>query len=136
MSDPYPPEWGPTSPPVSEPRVEHRARMAAFWRRTFIVLGLLAVVMVITFSAYGVYAIRSTQTHNGSTLHAINDCTQPTGECYQRAQDQTAQAVGQIGAANILAVVCALQVPNGTPLNQALDQVTACVAAKLKAGQP
>lgn len=110
---------------------------------------LVAAVVALTLSAAALTAqIRQTQlegTPTGKKLVAasdrILDCTDPgvggspPGKCYKESQERTAKAVGQIGAANILAVVCALQVPNGTPLNQALDQVTACVARRL-AQQP
>lgn len=69
----------------------------------------------------------------------ILDCTDPKGgkaSCYQQNQRRTAELVGQIGAGNILAVVCALQVENGTPLQKALDQVTACVARQLANARP
>lgn len=68
---------------------------------------------------------------NDQTLRIIRDCTEPSGECFKRGQKATAEAVSQIGAGNILAVVCALNVPNGTPLEDALDQVTTCVADRL-----
>lgn len=82
--------------------------------------------------------IRATQVENtkksderDETLALMQDCVQPTGECFKRGQRRTAKAVGEIGAGNILAVVCALQVPNGTPFDAALDQVSQCVADRL-----
>ena len=107
---------------------------AEFVTRLFVVV-LLVVVAVLTVT---ITQIRSTQlegTPTGKKLvrsaDRILDCTDPDGQCYKDGQERTAQVVGDIGAGNVLAVVCALQVPNGTPLQQALDEVTECVADRL-----
>lgn len=128
--------------PVSDHDLARRAARADLATRLFVI-----VLLALLFGAgVKIYQIRNTQlegTPTGKKLVAsadrILDCTEPTGgedSCYQRSQRATAEAVGQIGAANILAVVCALQVANGTPLDEALDQVTRCVSAKLAASKP
>lgn len=106
---------------------------------TWTLMGLAASALIgsLLLGVVVVAQIRSSQVARApktdATLAAIRDCTEPTGECFKRGQERTAEVVGQIGAGNILAVVCALQVENGTPLNQALEQVTQCVARKLRA---
>jgi hypothetical protein len=109
----------------------------------WVLIGVMAatVIALVLVAASLTAQIRQTQlegTPTGKKLVAasdrILDCTDPAGgrdSCYQRNQRRTAEAVGQIGAANILTVVCALNVPNGTPLQEALDQVTQCVADRL-----
>lgn len=135
MTDLYPPEMGPTRSGTHTDRELTQLRRTKFWRRAFIGLGVLALASLLAFSAYGIYAIRTTQGRNVETLRIVRDCTQVGGDCYQKSQQRTAKAVGDIGAGNILAVVCALQVPDDTPLEKALDQVTACVTKRL-AEQP
>lgn len=116
---------------TSQAKKEARAELVT---RLFILvlLALLAAAVVTIFQ------VRSTQLEGtplgkqlASSANRILDCTDSAGDCYQRGQKRTASAVQQIAAGNILAVVCALQVPNGTPLDRAIDQVTACVAERL-----
>lgn len=114
----------------------------AWWRPAgYAVVGLgIGLVLATFLAALAVIGeIRDTQlegTPTGKRLLAssdrILDCTETDGECFKANQRRLADAVSDIGATNILAVVCALQVPNGTPLNDALDQVTACVVDRLK----
>lgn len=100
---------------------------------------LLAAIVAFLLSAAALTAqIRKTQLEGTpvgqklvSSADRILDCTDPKGECYKQSQNRTARAVQDISAGNILAVVCALQVPNGTPLDKALEQVTDCVAKRL-----
>ena len=62
-----------------------------------------------------------------------SDPPRPAGDCYVQNQKRTRDVVGDIGATNILAVVCALDVPDGTPTDRALRQVTKCVTDRLAA---
>lgn len=101
----------------------------------------LVIVTVVTASLTGAFKsteIRDTQQSNSPLLTEIRSlslevrsCTKPGGECYKRSQRRTAEAVGQISAGNIIAIVCALDVPDAVPLDRALEQVTACVAEQL-----
>lgn len=109
------------------------------------VAGLLAAALVasVLTAVVVVAQIRSDQVDNTAksdkrdeTLALIQDCTQPSGKCYKRGQRATAKAVGDIGATNILAVVCALQVPDSVPLKPAIRQVSDCVADQLAARRP
>ena len=113
-------------------------------------IGVLAAAILanVLMTPYLVAQVHKTQidgTPTGKKLvtsaDRILDCTDPgdkthpPGKCYAQNQRRTSDAVGQIGEANIVAVVCALHVPNGTPLNEALDQVTKCVADQLAAAR-
>lgn len=106
---------------------------------------VLVIVYAIITSATNSSDIRATQlegTPLGKQLvkssDRILDCTEPgnaeipAGECYTRSQDRTAEVVAQVSAGNVLAVVCALDVPDGTPFEVALRQVSKCVAKELK----
>jgi hypothetical protein len=122
---------------VSEEAVAKVAR-AELIKRVLIMVTAVMVAAILVLLLVLLGRVRGTQVDNtqkaderDATLLAIQDCTQPSGECYKRGQKRTAAAVGDIGAANILTVVCALNVPNGTPLQEALDQVTQCVADRL-----
>lgn len=129
-----------TAPERPAPRAETRA---LFFRRIAVSAAVAALVIALGAVLYIAVEIRGTQldgTPTGKKLVAsadrILDCTDPKGKCAQRNQQATADYLGQIGAGNILAVVCALQVPNGTPLEQALHQVTDCVADQLANARP
>lgn len=114
-------------------------------RLALLALGMLSGVLVVLLTgAIVTAAVNSTESNergesregqvqaNDQTLAIIKDCTNTGGECFKANQRRLAQAVSDIGAGNILAVVCALRVPNGTPLDVALDQVTSCVAERLR----
>jgi hypothetical protein len=99
---------------------------------TVVVLAILGLCLVIVGQVRNTQVDRLPQTEkNDATLALIKDCTEPSGECFKRSQRRTAKAVTQIGAGNILAVVCALDVPDDTPTNVALELVTECVTARL-----
>lgn len=109
-----------------------------------VLVTLAAVLVVLIVWAIIAAAVNATESNergesresqvqaNDQALTIIRDCTETDGACFKANQRRLADAVSDIGATNILAVVCALQVPNGTPLNTALDQVTACVVDRLK----
>lgn len=117
----------------------HRAR-ALIYGLTALAVGLVVAMLlsvpIVTAQIRATQLDRQPQTEkNDETLAVIRDCTQPTGQCFKDGQKRTAEAVSQIGAGNILAVVCALAVPDGTPTNVALEQVTECVTKRLAAQQ-
>lgn len=103
---------------------QRRAVRAELWTRAFIVF--CVVMLTASLSALIYLAVQ-----NRHTLQRVNDCTQPTGKCYRDGQKRTERAVSDIGAGNILAVVCALQVPDDTPFDVALRRVSECVADEL-----
>lgn len=71
-----------------------------------IILGVL--VALAAQSASTTHAIRETQVDNHTLLDTINDCTQPSGDCYMRGQKRTGDAVASINRVVILASACAV----------------------------
>jgi hypothetical protein len=94
---------------------------------------VILVVQRIAQTAQLASEIRSSQVTNTQTLNnsdqvlkVIKDCTQPSGECYQRAQDRTAAAVSSINQVVILAAACAGQRPG-----QTVVEIQNCVINRL-----
>lgn len=97
-----------------------------FWAAMF---ALVAVILgTLFFNAISAIATRD----------ALLDCTTPSGECYQRGQEQTAKAVADLVKANrqdevgtrrivILAAACAEAIDDATAL-----QIQRCVDEQLK----
>lgn len=107
--------------------------------RGVIGLGIGFLIVIAVFAIVTIFSLRATQVErlpkaeqNDETLAIIKDCTSVGGSCYRRSQRQTAKAVGDIGATNILTVVCALDVPDGTPFDAAVKQVSRCVTDGLR----
>ena len=73
-------------------------------------LGLLVVLLVVAVIQTWVLAddIRNAQKSNQSVLGYVQDCTTPGGECFERGQDQTAQAVSGINAGTLRIIAAAL----------------------------
>lgn len=51
-------------------------------------------------------AIRETQKSSRAVIEFINDCTQPTGQCYQQSQASQAAQAGEFNAAVFAAARC------------------------------
>lgn len=122
-----------------------RVARSEFITRVFVVAMAGALIAAVVTLAQ----VRETQlegTPLGKTLvksaERILECTepgtakQPAGECYQRNQQRTAKAVGDIGRINVLAVVCAADVDPSLPFKTRLAQVSKCVADGLAADPP
>jgi hypothetical protein len=118
----YPEDFGPRRDHVDDPVAQRKVRRELILKRLTVGLVAVGILGCLGASAYASLA-------NNQTLTVVKDCTDPAGDCYKDGQKRTTQAVGNIAANNILAIVCALQVPDGTPLREALTQVTACVEA-------
>lgn len=78
-----------------------------------LLVGVLVVgVLVLIVQTYQLAsAIRATQKPTVETVDLIRDCTQPRGECFQRGQRQTANAVGDINLVTIYAASCGSRHP-------------------------
>lgn len=90
-------------------------------------LAWLCIGIVVIGVTYTVFAIRDTQTSNSPVLKStaaaaqdakraadtIQDCVEPGGKCYERGQEQTAKAVGDIGQLQVNAVACAFTETQG-----------------------
>lgn len=92
---------------------------------------VLAVLYVVLAAAQTTHAIRDTQVNNRTLLATIQDCTQPTGDCYRRGQQQTASAVSSINRVVILAAACASGLPGGLTVEARQNAIQACVIDRL-----
>lgn len=137
MSGIYPPEMGPTPDGQHQPQAaERKAVRATFWRRAFAVLSLLALLCVVAFCAYGIYAIRKTQTERGETLTVIKDCTQVGGKCYERGQKQTAGVLASAQQIIVLAAACAVDVTPSQSVAERQAQIGSCITKRLATSNP
>lgn len=75
--------------------------------------------------------VRLDQQSNSRTLEIIEDCTQPTGECYKDGQRRTTKAVGDINRVVIAAAACAADVDPSAPIGKRIATITACVSDRL-----
>jgi hypothetical protein len=75
--------------------------------------------------------VRVDQESNSKTLRIIEDCTQPTGECFKDGQRRTAKAVGDINTVIITAAACAAGVDPSAPVDRRLADITKCVTERL-----
>jgi len=106
--------------------------MTSSWRRfLWFILGcagtalFLAVLYALLQGARTTQAIRDTQVDNHTVLDTIQDCTQPSGDCYMRGQKRTAGAVASINRVVILAAACAVG-KHGTEI-EIQSQIQTCV---------
>jgi hypothetical protein len=110
-----------------------------------ILLGILVIMFVtrISQTAEVTNQIRESQVTNAQTLdqsrqllHAIQDCTQPQGKCYQRSQRQTAGAVANINRVIIVAAACATGVTPDLPVRARQSVIQQCVINRLALDKP
>lgn len=101
---------------------------AAAWVTLGAVVALLVVLLVaaILTTATQTNAIRSTQQNSRDALTAIQDCTTPGKDCFERGQKSTAKAVATINKVAVYAAACA-----DRPRQQSVEQISACVFARL-----
>lgn len=101
-----------------------------------LLIGLLvAGFLVLTIRTWSLTDdIRASQVVNANarkssddTLHAIQDCTQPSGECFQRGQKRTASAVGDINKVVILAAACSVGLPASLTVDERQSSIQSCV---------
>ena len=69
------------------------------------------------------------------TLDRVNDCTQPSGECFKRGQEQTAKAVGDINRVVVLAAACSVGLDQKLGIDERQSQISSCVIDRLAAKQ-
>jgi hypothetical protein len=100
-----------------------------------LVVGVL-LLMVRTWSLTD--QIRDSQKTNTGTLNAsqrtldaVEDCTQPSGECFQRGQKRTAAAVGDINRVVILAAACSVGLDQQLSVADRQDLISSCVINRL-----
>ena len=88
-------------------------------------LGITVVAASLT-SADNTNAIRQVQSGNQETLRLIRSCTTPGQECFERGQEQTANAVADINRVAVYAAACA-----DRPRKQTVEEIQSCVIARL-----
>jgi hypothetical protein len=118
--------------------VSPRVRIVSTFIFGMAVSALVVAVLFAVFTA----ATKSTQIRdtqetntvktdaNSKTLQRIRNCTTPGRPCYERSQQQLAQAVGDVNRVVIVAAACASRT-----YEQSVDQIQACVLKRL-AEQP
>jgi len=101
---------------------------------------LVAVLVLMTRTWALTDQIRESQKTNTGTLEAtqktldaVEDCTQPTGECFQRGQKRTASAVGDINRVVILASACSVGLDTRLSVEQRQAEIQQCVIDRLAA---
>ena len=112
------------------------------WAIVFVLGGALLVMFLVRFAQTAAVTaqIRDTQVTNTQTLNyshaalnAIKDCTQPSGQCYQRSQKATGDAVSNINRVIILAAACASGLHPGMTVDQRQSAIQQCVIERLAA---
>lgn len=113
------------------------------WAWTFIVLGVVAIVGLLSVAAIigavNSTLIRQSQVTNTTTLNnssrvleLVEDCTTPGGECYQRGRENTAGAVGDIGRVTVLAAACAASIEDANlSVPARADLIQRCIVDNL-----
>jgi len=104
---------------------------------------LVAVLVLMTRTWALTDQIRESQKTNTGTLEAtqktldaVEDCTQPTGECFQRGQKRTASAVGDINRVVILASACSVGLDQRLSVEERQQLISSCVINRLAASKP
>lgn len=88
-------------------------------------LVLAALLLVAVGSGVGgweLWQLHDTSASNRTVLNLVRDCTDPSGKCAQRGQQQTGKAVATIRDGQVIAAWCALHSPT-------LPAARACVVA-------
>lgn len=110
------------------------------WTILYTCLALFVLLVVATLLSTRQLAVevRNTQlegTPTGKKLlesaEIIKDCTTPEGDCYKRAQERTADAVGDINRVVIMAAACASGLPAGLSVDERQTEIQACVIDRL-----
>lgn len=109
-------------------RKKTRAEMAS---RAYLVFVASVVTCSLAITAYISVQTAERAKDNRATLRTIEDCTQPTGACYRRGQEQTANAVSSINQVVILAAACASGLPQGLTIVARQSAIQSCVITRL-----
>lgn len=95
-------------------------------------VGALLVGVVVVAQIRGTQVTNTVKTDKSAeTLAVIKDCTSPSGKCYKRGQDQTAQVLSDVSRIIILAAACAVDV---TPAQSVADRqasITNCLTERI-----
>jgi hypothetical protein len=119
--------------------VATKVARAELMKRVLIVVTAVMVAVCFALLLVLLGRVRGTQVDNtnkadarDATLLAIQDCTQPSGECFRRGQERTASAVASIQQIIVLSAACSARVPADEPIAQRVAAITECVNRGLK----
>jgi hypothetical protein len=111
--------------------LERRIARYEFMKRA----GILFTAVVVTVCLAILALITAQNSERGKENHelltTVRDCTQPSGECYQRGQKRTASAVSDINQVIILAAACSAGLPVGLTVEQRQAEIQNCVIDRL-----
>lgn len=116
----------------------------AFGAAVGVLVGVLivAVLLLIVRTWSVTDQIRESQKTNTGTLEAsqrtldtVNDCTQPSGDCFKRGQKRTASAVGDINRVVILAAACSVGLDTRLSVSERQTLIQSCVIDRLAASR-
>lgn len=121
-----------------DPALATKVARAELMKRVLIVVTAVMVAAVLVLLVVLIGRVRGTQVDNtvkadkrDEVLAAIKDCTELSGDCYQRSQARTAEVVGDIGRYIVLASACAADVSATMPVDERIADITKCVTKRL-----
>lgn len=125
---------------MAEAKIQKRRRV--LWAVLTMAVGALVLIVMyaVLTSATKSTAIRETQQTNSPLIEKIEkqsrqikrltkdvrSCVRVGGECYERGQAQTKDAVGSINEVVILAASCA-----SGPVQRSVEEIASCVTERL-----
>lgn len=111
---------------VTERELERRTNRYELAKRVGILFTAVVVTILLGLTFAGVNILVGLARDNHQTLTTIEDCTQPSGHCYQSGRKATADAVANINRVVILAAACASQ-----HRGESVAEIQACVIDRL-----
>lgn len=83
---------------LTEAEQSSRVTRYEVMKRALIIFISVVVTVVLVGVFVGVHVLVGLARDNRQTLTTIRDCTQPSGACYRRGQQRTAEAVASLNA--------------------------------------
>lgn len=93
---------------------------------TLVLLGVLVLVSMLVLLIMLNLETHRTAQHAEETAVRIEDCTSPSGECYNRSVARTDNTVSRINEITVLAAYCAKEDSNDT-----VDKIQRCIEKNL-----
>lgn len=123
----------------------YRVARSEFVNRLFVIV--LLVFVVLSLGIQTVLAVQDSRRieqndeiqqfikdqaiENGALSRTVRDCVTPGGECFERGQEQTADAVGDINRVAVIAAACATSLPEGISQQRRVFLTQSCVIQRL-----
>lgn len=116
---------------------EYARRVTRYEAMKRLLIVFIAVVVSLVLGAILVLVNQMSERgkENHRLLTTVQDCTQPSGKCYQDGQKRTASAVSDINRVIILAAACSAGVPPDLSVQQRETQIQSCVIERLSRAQ-